>query len=46
LQDFVDAAASGDAVIPIDHIYTFDEIVEAHTVMEAGNAAGKLVVTT
>src|SRR6266704_1811002 len=46
LQDFVDAAASGDAVIPIDHVYTFDEIVEAHTVMEAGTAAGKLVVTT
>jgi NADPH2:quinone reductase len=46
LQDFVDAAASGDAVIPIDHVYTLDEIVEAHTVMEAGTAAGKLVVTT
>jgi NADPH2:quinone reductase len=46
LQDFLDAAASGDAVIPIDHVYTLDEIVEAHRVMEAGTAAGKLVVTT
>ena len=40
------AAASGDAVIPIDHVYRFDEIVEAHTAMEAGTAAGKLVVIT
>jgi NADPH:quinone reductase-like Zn-dependent oxidoreductase len=46
LQDFLDAAASGEAVIPIDHVYRLDEIVEAHTVMEAGTAAGKLVVTT
>jgi NADPH:quinone reductase len=46
LQAFLDAAASGDAVIPIDHVYRLDEIVEAHTAMEAGTAAGKLVVTT
>ena len=46
LQAFLDAAASGDAIIPIDHIYRLDEIVEAHTAMEAGTAAGKLVVTT
>src|SRR5229473_3505779 len=31
---------------PIDHVYRLDEIVEAHTAMEAGTAAGKLVVTT
>ncbi len=46
LQAFLDAAASGDAVVPIDHVYRLDEIVEAHTAMEAGTAAGKLVVTT
>jgi NADPH:quinone reductase-like Zn-dependent oxidoreductase len=46
LQAFLDAAASGLAVIPIDHVYRLDEIVEAHTAMEAGTAAGKLVVTT
>jgi NADPH2:quinone reductase len=46
LQALLDAAASGNAVIPIDHVYRFDEIVEAHTAMEAGTAAGKLVVTT
>jgi len=46
LQAFLDAAASGSAVIPIDHVYRLDEIVEAHTAMEEGTAAGKLVVTT
>jgi len=46
LQDFLDAVAAGHAVVPIDHVYEFDQIVEAHTAMEAGDAAGKLVVTT
>ncbi len=46
LQDFLDAVAAGHAVVPIDHIYEFDQIVEAHAAMEAGEAAGKLVVTT
>jgi NADPH:quinone reductase-like Zn-dependent oxidoreductase len=46
LQEFLDAVAAGDAVVPIDRVYGFDQIVEAHTAMEAGSAAGKLVVTT
>ena len=46
LQDFLDAVAAGHAVVPIDHVYEFDQIVEAHAAMEAGEAAGKLVVTT
>jgi NADPH2:quinone reductase len=46
LQDFLDAVAVGDAALPIDHVYEFDQIVEAHAAMEAGGAAGKLVVTT
>jgi NADPH:quinone reductase-like Zn-dependent oxidoreductase len=46
LQACLDAAASGHAAFPIDHVYRLDEIVEAHTAMEAGTAAGKLVVTT
>ena len=46
LQAFLDAVAAGDATIPIDHVYPFDEIVRAHAAMEAGTAAGKLVVTT
>ena len=30
--------------VPIARTYTLDEIVTAHADMEAGNAAGKLVV--
>ncbi len=46
LQDFLGAVAAGHAVVPIAHVYEFDQIVEAHAAMEAGDAAGKLVVTT
>jgi NADPH:quinone reductase-like Zn-dependent oxidoreductase len=46
LQEFLDAVAVGEAVVPIDRVYSFDQIVEAHEAMEAGAAAGKLVVTT
>jgi len=46
LQEFLDAVAAGDAVVPIDRVYGFDRIVDAHAAMEAGGAAGKLVVTT
>jgi NADPH:quinone reductase len=45
LQEFLDAVADGHAVVPIDRVYGFDQIVEAHAAMEAGSAAGKLVVT-
>src|SRR5438128_5521494 len=46
LQEFLDAVAAGDAVVPIDRVYGFEQIVDAHAAMEAGGAAGKLVVTT
>jgi NADPH2:quinone reductase len=46
LQDFLDAAAAGDAVIPIHRVYELGQIVQAHTDMEAGGTTGKLVVTT
>jgi NADPH2:quinone reductase len=46
LQDYLDSVEAGHAVVPIDRVYTFDQIVEAHTTMEAGRARGKLVVTT
>lgn len=46
LQGFLDDVAAGRATVPIDHVYRFDEIVEAHTAMESGAAHGKLVVTT
>lgn len=46
LQAFLDAVAAGQASVPVDHVYPFDQIVEAHRVMEAGTATGKLVLTT
>lgn len=45
LQDFLDAVAAGAAVVPIGHVYRFDQIVQAHADMEAGHGSGKLVVT-
>ena len=44
LQRFLDDAAAGRAVIPVSHVYRLDEIAQAHAAMEAGTAAGKLVV--
>ncbi len=45
LQGFLDAVAVGEAIVPIHRRYRFDQIAEAHADMEAGRAAGKLVVT-
>jgi NADPH:quinone reductase-like Zn-dependent oxidoreductase len=44
LQDFLDAVAAGTAVVPIAHVYRFDQIALAHETMEAGRVSGKLVV--
>jgi NADPH:quinone reductase len=44
LQQFLDDVAAGAARVPVGHVYRFDEIVQAHAAMEAGSAAGKLVV--
>ncbi len=44
LQDFLDAVAAGEATVPIDRVYGLDEVPLAHADMEAGRAAGKLVV--
>ncbi len=46
LQGFLDDVAAGRASVPIDRVFTLDEIREAHTHLESGAAAGKLVVTT
>src|SRR3954453_3376945 len=46
LQEFLDAVAAGRTVVPIDRVYRFEQIIEAHAAMEAGTGAGKLVVTT
>ena len=44
LQSFLDDVAAGRLKVPIDRVYTLDEIADAHADMEAGNATGKLVV--
>lgn len=46
LQRYLDDVAADRARVPIDRVYQFDEIVQAHAAMEAGSARGKLVVTT
>jgi NADPH:quinone reductase-like Zn-dependent oxidoreductase len=46
LQGYLDDVAAGRAVVPVGHVYRFDQIVEAHADMEANRASGKLVVTT
>jgi len=46
LQRFLDAVAAGSATVPIAHVYDLEQIAQAHADMEAGNAAGKLVVIT
>jgi NADPH:quinone reductase-like Zn-dependent oxidoreductase len=46
LQEFLDAVAAQQAVVPIGKVYSLDEIVAAHTDMETGAVAGKLVVVT
>ena len=46
LQGFLDDVAAGRATVPIDRVYRLDQIQDAHTRMEAGEATGKLVVLT
>ncbi len=46
LQDYLDAVAAGDAVVPIHRVYDLDHIQQAHTDMESGTTTGKLVVIT
>lgn len=44
LQSFLDGVAAGRLAVPIHRVYALDEIAAAHADMEAGRAAGKLVV--
>jgi NADPH2:quinone reductase len=49
VPDGVDTAlelvGTGDATVPVHASFTLDEIRDAHALMEAGGATGKLVVT-
>jgi NADPH:quinone reductase len=44
LQEFLDAVAAGDALVPIHRTYRPDDIADAHADLEAGRATGRLVV--
>lgn len=44
LQNYLDDVAAGRMTVPIGRVFAMDDIVEAHRVMEAGTAGGKLVV--
>lgn len=46
LQQVVDAVQAGTFAPPIGKTYVIDDIVEAHSAMEANSAGGKIVVTT
>jgi NADPH:quinone reductase-like Zn-dependent oxidoreductase len=46
LQGFLDDVANGSAIVPIDRTFVLGQIAEAHSLMESGKAAGKLVVVT
>ena len=44
LQDIARQVAQGALEAKPSHVFSFDEIHEAHRVMEAGEAGGKMVV--
>jgi NADPH:quinone reductase-like Zn-dependent oxidoreductase len=44
LQEFLDAVADGAVAVPVGRVFRLDEIREAHRVMEANTAGGKIVV--
>ena len=46
LQRFLDDVAAGTATVPIGKVLDLEEIQEAHRIMEAGTAGGKVVVVT
>ncbi|MFC9935903.1 zinc-binding alcohol dehydrogenase family protein [Glutamicibacter sp. NPDC127525] len=46
LQAYLDDAQRGMVPIPVDEVFSFERIHDAHRKMESGAAAGKLVVLT
>lgn len=45
-QEFIDSVAAGDIHLRIGKVFSLDEIVEAHQLMESNRADGKIVVLT
>jgi NADPH:quinone reductase-like Zn-dependent oxidoreductase len=46
LQEMVEQVEQGKLKVPIGKIFKLEEIVEAHRVMEANTAGGKIVCLT
>lgn len=46
LQEFLDDVAAGTATVPVNRVFAFDDIDDAHEAMRAGSGSGKYVVTT
>lgn len=44
LQEYIDSVASGDAPVPVGRVYGIGDIQTAHSDLETGAYAGKLVV--
>ncbi len=44
LQDYIDGIEAGRYRLPLERIFGFDEIGDAHALMESNAAAGKIVV--
>ena len=44
LQDYLAAAADDPGLIPLDRVFSLDDISEAHEYMEQNRATGKIVV--
>ncbi|KAK7180349.1 zinc-binding alcohol dehydrogenase domain-containing protein 2 [Paraphaeosphaeria sporulosa] len=46
LRNFLDAVETGNAFMPIDKVFQFEQLREAHERTNAGLAVGKMVVLT
>lgn len=44
LQEMMEQISTGELRIPMGKVFRFEEIVEAHRMMEEGTAGGKIVV--
>ena len=46
LQDFLDDVAEGSITVPVGKVFHLDAIQQAHQLMEANAAGGKIVILT
>ena len=44
-QSYLDGLVSGRFRMPLERVFRFEEIRDAHVLMESNRAAGKIVVT-